>query len=621
MKYFTVLFILCSLHFSILAQPEGITWQQTVGGEGNEWIGGVTRGADGSFVACGYTTSTEGVFSQNQGGYDMYVSKFGSGGESLAFNTFGSTGYDEANDIITLPEGGYAVFGIVSEDNGDVSVSVNGPNDAWLGLLDENLNLINQWTYGGNLSEEGTALINTSDGGILLTGRASSTTGALGEAYGQDDIFLVKLGADFSVEWTQTYGGSAWDRPAALIETTTGYVVTGSSASSDNNVTVNQGGLDIWVFEVSTAGELLWSSSFGGSSSDEPESIAIDQNQNIIITGHSNSDDGDVNGNIGGRDGLVLTFSSSGVLLSQNHFGTTLDDFFYDIYLENDGSKICVGITNASVQLGGLGGSDYYVVKLNASNEVVWQEIYGGSLADGGYHVLPDTDGYLLAGEHYSSDGDMNTHFGARDVSLLRLGEVIVVSGCTDPEACNYSVAATVDDGSCEYITLYSLLGNTLCETQSIEPYTYSASEGSTYQWQITGGDILSGQGTSEVSVLWTAESNLGQLCVTETTAEGCEGDAVCIDVTVLPTNIASIERSAVVLYPNPAAEFFVITLESKWVGSSYTLVDNHGRIALSGTAQQPSTTIHLGDCRNGNYVLRLINENTTTHRRVVVIR
>ena len=108
---------------------------------------------------------------------------------------------------------------------------------------------------------------------------------------------------------------------------------------------------------------------------------------------------------------------------------------------------------------------------------------------------------------------------------------------------------------------------------------------------------------------------------MTETTAAGCEGDDVCIDVTVLPTNIESIEGSTIVLYPNPATEFFVLSLDPKWVGSTYILLDNRGRIAVSGTAQQQITTINLGDCRNGNYLLRLINGNTTTQRLVVVAR
>lgn len=616
-----LLFFLLLSNISLLAQTEGITWQQTIGGEGNEWLGGIVRGNDGAYVVCGYTSSTEGAFSQNQGSYDMFVAEFSPLGEPLQFITLGSSGYDEANDIVALPTGGYAVIGIVSEDNGDITAPVFGASDAWLGVFDDNLLLINQLSFGGNLSDEGTTLITTEDGGLLLTGRTSSTNGALGEAYGQDDIFLVKLSADLSVEWTNTYGGSEWDRPADLAETSTGYVVTGSSASSDNDVASNQGGFDIWVFEVSPSGELLWSSSFGGTSSDVPESIAIDQNQNIIVAGHSNSDDGDVIGNIGGRDGLVLTFSANGTLLDQDHFGTNFDDFFYDIYLESDGSKICVGITNASVQLGGLGGSDYYLVKLNTSNEVSWQEIYGGSSADGGYHILPDADGYILAGEHYSSDGDITTHYGARDVSILRLGEVVAVSGCTDPFACNYSDNASVDDGSCEYVAFYTLLGNILCEIQSTEPYTYEESPGSTYLWQVTGGDILSGQGTPEISVLWTTNSNLGQLCVTETTADGCVGEPVCVDVSVLPTGVSSVNERAAAFSPNPAGEYCVFTVGDEWLGSTYALFDSRGGIVQSGVANQHTTSIDLRGFENGSYILRLLNATDIVRIRLVVAR
>lgn len=239
------------------AQPEGITWQQTIGAEGNEWIGGVAKGSDGSFVACGYSSSIEAGFAQNQGSYDMFLARYNSSGEAMEFLTIGSSGYDEANDIVALPNGGYAVIGIVSEEDGQINVPVLGANDAWLGIFDESLVLTNQLTFGGNLSEEGSALIATLDGGLLLTGRTSSTNGALGEAFGQDDIFLVKLAADLSVEWTQTYGGAEWDRPVDVVETATGFAITGSSASNDNQVPSNQGGLDIWVFEVNAIGELI----------------------------------------------------------------------------------------------------------------------------------------------------------------------------------------------------------------------------------------------------------------------------------------------------------------------------------------------------------------------------
>lgn len=585
------------------AQPEGITWQQTIGGEDNEWIGGIVRGNDGAYVACGYTTSTEGVFSQNQGGYDMFVSQFSSLGEPMQFITLGSSGYDEANDLVALPTGGYAVIGIVSEDNGDITAPVFGANDAWLGVFDDNLLLINQLSFGGNLSEEGTALITTEDGGLLLTGRTSSTNGALGAAYGQDDIFLIKLAADLSIEWTNTYGGSEWDRPADLAETSTGYVVTGSSASSDNDVASNQGGLDIWVFEVSPSGELLWSSSFGGTSSDAPESIAIDQNQNIIVAGHSNSDDGDVIGNIGGRDGLVLTFSANGTLLDQDHFGTNLDDFFYDIYIESDGSKTCVGLTNASVQLGGLGGSDYYLVKLNTSNEVVWQEIYGGSLADGGYHILPDADGYLLAGEHYSSDGDITTHYGARDVSILRLGEVVAVSGCTDASACNYNPLAVIDDGSCEFVIAGEISGDILPSTFSEHVYTYPSTAGSTYQWSAVNGVISSGQGSNEVTVYWVAEGT-GSLSVQETTATNCLGDVITLNIIVTPVDVPQLSAAKLRIFPNPANEQLFV--KGNTGSAEYFVHNSMGQLVLHNQATG-DFLINTSQLATGTYQLTVI--------------
>ena len=320
-------------------------------------------------------------------------------------------------------------------------------------------------------------------------------------------------------------------------------------------------------------------------------------------------------GNIGGRDGLVLTFSANGTLLDQDHFGTNLDDFFYDIYIESDGSKTCVGLTNASVQLGGLGGSDYYLVKLNTSNEVVWQEIYGGSLADGGYHILPDADGYLLAGEHYSSDGDITTHYGARDVSILRLGEVVAVSGCTDASACNYNPLAVIDDGSCEFVIAGEISGDILPSAFSEHVYTYPSTAGSTYQWSAVNGVISSGQGSNEVTVYWVAEGT-GSLSVQETTATNCLGDVITLNIIVTPVDVPQLSAAKLRIFPNPANEQLFV--KGNTGSAEYFVHNSMGQLVLHNQATG-DFLINTSQLATGSYQLTvLLRDQVSKHPFIV---
>ncbi|TNE81885.1 MAG: gliding motility-associated C-terminal domain-containing protein [Bacteroidetes bacterium] len=64
--------------------------------------------------------------------------------------------------------------------------------------------------------------------------------------------------------------------------------------------------------------------------------------------------------------------------------------------------------------------------------------------------------------------------------------------------------------------------------------YTANGSTGSTYNWTVTGGTLLSGQGTNSISVDWGAGPT-GSVEVTEISSGQCSGNAVLKSVQILP--------------------------------------------------------------------------------------
>ncbi|MFK7782149.1 FG-GAP-like repeat-containing protein [Psychroserpens sp.] len=90
------------------------------------------------------------------------------------------------------------------------------------------------------------------------------------------------------------------------------------------------------------------------------------------------------------------------------------------------------------------------------------------------------------------------------------------IYGCTDPDSCTYNPDATLDDGSCTYLQSNQITGNTTSGFLVSETYTYPILTGSSAVWQVTGGEIIEGQGSSSIIVKWGLSDN-ASLSVRET--------------------------------------------------------------------------------------------------------
>ena len=105
---------------------------------------------------------------------------------------------------------------------------------------------------------------------------------------------------------------------------------------------------------------------------------------------------------------------------------------------------------------------------------------------------------------------DSNTHIKATENNgfvVLDNNRSIKKYGCTDPNSCNYSPDAIIDDGSCEYLPFSNTIEGA-ANTGNFSTQTYSLSIGSdqTISWHIEGGEILSGQNTESIIVEWGFE-------------------------------------------------------------------------------------------------------------------
>ncbi|MDN3493931.1 FG-GAP-like repeat-containing protein [Winogradskyella bathintestinalis] len=115
------------------------------------------------------------------------------------------------------------------------------------------------------------------------------------------------------------------------------------------------------------------------------------------------------------------------------------------------------------------------------------------------------------------------------------------ISGCTDVLSCSYNPEATLDDGSCTYIESNTIVGDVSSYFLSTDVYSYALNSGSTANWSVSGGEILSGQGTDTITVKWHLQET-GTITVSEVGAQ-CNSMATSIQISLgldeLPENIS----------------------------------------------------------------------------------
>lgn len=139
-----------------------------------------------------------------------------------------------------------------------------------------------------------------------------------------NDIVISKYNSNGTQVWSNTYGGSNLDEVRDIAENVHGeYIITGSTDSDDGDMTANKGNYDVWVAKLASDGTLIWQKSLGGLDLDVSEEIVALNDTTYTIAGYSKSSDGDLTENNGEFDLWVFNIKDNGTLNWQKSYGTT----------------------------------------------------------------------------------------------------------------------------------------------------------------------------------------------------------------------------------------------------------------------------------------------------------
>jgi hypothetical protein len=270
--------------------------------------------------------------------------------------------------------------------------------------------------YGGSNQDTASTVIFDRDGNIIVVGSTLSNdlpvVNAHQETYGGGrDAYILKLNSSYDVVFCTYYGGSGEEYAEAVVtDDENNIIISGRSESNDLPVpnglqTQMMGNGDAFVAKFSPTGVLEYGTYVGGSGEDEwLTTIIIDENDNWILAGPCDTENMNTTSNV-----LQETYGGGGrdiLIISLTPDG---QDIEFLTYFGADGSENCVDITfdqTGNIVLIG------YAELSGVTTAGVYQETYAGGTGDvvvakvsgNGEELLWST---LLGGSLWDFGGDV----------------------------------------------------------------------------------------------------------------------------------------------------------------------------------------------------------------------
>jgi len=293
-------------------------WSKSFGGPNSDIGMSVKQTVDSGYIITGYTNSL------GAGGYDVYVIKTDSIGDSLWTRTFGGGDWDLGYDVVQTMDGGYAIAG-------ETYSYGSGYNDMYLIRLDPMGDSLWTRTYGGNQTDYARTLTETADTGFIVAGATYTFDLDSGDA------FVLKTNSVGDTVWTASYGGTGTDLVNDVIETIDmGYACLGTTNS------YNAKNEDMYLFRIDQFGVMSWFTAIGSLEGNEQGSSLVELRYKRYATlGYSDFLGGD-----GDKIYMAITNEIGGFVLGRS-YGFNEDERGFSIAKRQNGGLAIFGTTSS----------------------------------------------------------------------------------------------------------------------------------------------------------------------------------------------------------------------------------------------------------------------------------
>lgn len=329
-----------------------VLWSLRLGGTGTEDFGDLVPTADGGFVVVGTTDSPDGDVKTSGGQMDLFLSKITSEGSIEWTNAYGGAGNDRGLSALQIYDNGYLLVGEVGSRDGIAKMQPFGGIDGWILRLDNKGKLIWERRFGGASIDRVNGIHALAPNGVMHTYRAIATTMSnnnhLSKNLGGQDIWAFTIDEYGKMAgWSKVYGGEMDEdshiSKMNLADST--IVIAGTTFSTNGNIKYQKGLGDCWLLKIDNKGDVVFSETYGGTKQESATDVLFTKDGGYLITGMTQSKDGQFPINNGYYDGFILKTDKKGTVKWAKTAGFEKKDFLYSTVESGKTGYLSVGMS------------------------------------------------------------------------------------------------------------------------------------------------------------------------------------------------------------------------------------------------------------------------------------
>ena len=507
-------------------------WGTYYGGASGDCCGFVTVDNNGNVFLTGQSSSDTGISTpgsyqpnRNTTSGDAFLAKFDSNGVRQWGTYYGGELGALGRTCSTDSSGNVYFAGLTSSHTniaspGAFQTTYGGdPWDAFLAKFTTGGQRIWATYYGGSNQDQASICATDNTGNVCLVGETWSLNGIASPGCfqpvfgGDNDAFIAKFDSSGQRLWGTYYGGTSWDWGYGCAIGWNGEIFLAGNTESTNNISTPNSfqpalaGTDNgFLVKFNAAGQRLWGTYYGGSSSDGFNNCSYVKDDTIYAAGNASS---------------LNNIASTGAW-QENYGGGTLDCMlikFLDCWPIDTAGPINgpVNVCKPST------GVTYSIPPLAHTVTYIWTLPPGMTIISG-------------AGTDYIT---VNVSNAANSGFIFVNGE----NKCGD-----FGVAASL------YVTVNQAPVPVISGPDNIcasPGNVYSTASGkSNYQWSTSAGGIITSGGTgtdNTVTITWNTSGNM-HVYVNYTDVDGCASQTptdYLVNVTVSPAVNVTISASS----------------------------------------------------------------------------
>ncbi|OJW80275.1 MAG: hypothetical protein BGO69_05435 [Bacteroidetes bacterium 46-16] len=265
---------------------------------------------------------------------------------------------------------------------------------------------------------------------------------------GGTDAFLVKFNSSGVRQWATYFGGTLSENIYGIRCDQIGNVYLSGYTNSTDMITtvgahqtINNGGTDAILVKFDSSGALQWSTYFGGSAAEQCYGINCDKDNNVYITGYTQSTSSIATigayqiSQAGSQDGFLAKFNSAGTLKWATYYGGSNIDNGAGVSCDSSKNVFLCGVTKSTSGIATTGGSqvalsgtqDAFIAKFDSTGAIIWGTYYGGPGTDAGGAITCDNIGSIYMTGNTASTFGIATPGAVQDTFAGAAGDMFLV--------------------------------------------------------------------------------------------------------------------------------------------------------------------------------------------------